>query len=122
MAGGGEYFAGDRIAARAFFADIWTWEIRPIIDKKIGRWYLSFNPALDRSWHGESVRKGVQFSPNVKASIDFTKRITGGLEYYAACGSLSRFDPLKDQQQQIFPTIDLDLGPQWEFNFGVESG
>jgi hypothetical protein len=27
-----------------FSADAWTWEIRPIIDKKSGRWYLSFNP------------------------------------------------------------------------------
>jgi hypothetical protein len=27
-----------------FSADTWTWEIRPIVDKKIGRWYLSFNP------------------------------------------------------------------------------
>jgi hypothetical protein len=28
---------------RKFSVDTWTWEIRPIIDKKIGRWYLSFN-------------------------------------------------------------------------------
>jgi hypothetical protein len=27
-----------------FSANTWTWEIRPIVDKKIGRWYLSFNP------------------------------------------------------------------------------
>jgi hypothetical protein len=25
---------------RDFFPDTWTWEIRPIVDKKIGRWYL----------------------------------------------------------------------------------
>ena len=25
-------------------ADTWTWECRPIVDKKIGRWYGSFNP------------------------------------------------------------------------------
>src|SRR5271165_1744159 len=31
---------------RVFSADTWTWEIRPIIDKKIGPWYLAFNPAL----------------------------------------------------------------------------
>src|SRR5713101_2539328 len=107
---------------RSFSPDTWTWEIRPIIDKKIGRWYLSFNPALDRSWHGESVHKGVEFSPNAKVSFDFTKRISGGLEYYASYGSITGFDQLKDQQQQIFPSIDLDLGPKWEFNFGVGVG
>ena len=29
----------------AFSADTWTWEIRPIVDKKLGPWYLAFNPA-----------------------------------------------------------------------------
>jgi hypothetical protein len=107
---------------RDFSPDTWTWEIRPIVDKKIGRWYLSFNPALDRSFHGESVHKGVEFSPNAKVSYDFTKRIAGGLEYYAAYGPITGFDPLRDQQQQFFPSIDLDLGPDWEFNFGVGVG
>ncbi|MGO9124709.1 MAG: hypothetical protein ACLP6G_07445 [Terriglobales bacterium] len=107
---------------RDFSPDTWTWEIRPIVDKKIGPWYLSFNPALDRSFHGESVHKGVEFSPNVKVSYDFTKRIAGGLEYYASYGSITGFDPLHQQQQQFFPSIDLDLGPNWEFNFGVGVG
>lgn len=105
-----------------FSPDTWTWEIRPIVDKKLGPWYLSFNPTLDRSFHGPSVNKGVEFSPNVKVSYDFTKRIAGGLEYYGSYGSIGGFDPLRDQQQQFFPTIDLDLGPQWEFNFGVGIG
>ncbi len=59
---------------RDFSPDTWTWEIRPIVDKKIGRWYLSFNPTLERSLHGENVNRGVEFSPNAKVSFDFTKR------------------------------------------------
>jgi hypothetical protein len=106
----------------AFSPDTWTWEIRPIVDRKLGRWYLAFNPTLDRSWHGPGVRQGMTFSPNAKVSYDFTKKIAGGLEYYAAYGSLNGFDALKDQQQQFFPSIDLDLAPQWEFNFGVGVG
>ncbi len=107
---------------RSFSRDTWTWEIRPIIDKKIGRWYLAFDPALERSLHGEGVNKGVEFSPNAKVSFDFTKRISGGLEYYAALGPITGFDSLHEQQQQFFPSIDLDLGPKWEFNFGVGVG
>ena len=104
---------------RQFAEDSWNYELRPIIDKKIGRWYLDFNPAFDRALHGMNVGKGWEFSPNVKVSFDFTKKIAGGLEYYGALGPVSEFDPLSQQSQQIFPTIDLNVSPDWEFNFGV---
>jgi hypothetical protein len=106
----------------AYSADTWTLELRPIVDKQIGRWYLSFNPAFDRSFHGASVHKGVGFSPNFKAGYDFTKKINAGLEYYGALGPVTGFDAVHDQQQQIIPTVDLNLSPKWEFNFGVGVG
>ena len=105
-----------------YSADTWTIEIRPIVDKQLGRLYLSFNPTLDRSFHGASTSKGVEFSPNLKFGYAVTKRVSAGLEYYGALGPLSSFDLLRDQQHQIFPTIDLNLGPNWEFNLGVGVG
>jgi hypothetical protein len=105
-----------------FSADTWTLEIRPIIDKKLGKWYWSFNPTIDRSFHGPSVSKGLEFSPNFKASYDFSPKIAGGLEYYGALGPVTGFDPLGEQQQQIVPAIDLNLSPNWEFNLGVGVG
>jgi hypothetical protein len=105
-----------------FSVDTWTWELRPIVDKQIGRWYVAFNPAFDRSFHGPGVNRGFTFSPNFKASYDFTKKITGGLEYYGAAGPATNFDPISQQQHQIFPTIDLNLSPKWEVNFGVGVG
>jgi len=107
---------------REFSPDTWSWEIRPIVDRQLGRWYLSFNPTLDRAWHGAGVNQGVVFSPNAKVSFNFTKRIAGGLEYYATYGPLAGFDPLREQEQQFFPAIDVDFGPQWEFNAGVGVG
>lgn len=107
---------------RKFSPDTWTWEIRPIVDKKIGRWYLSFNPTIDRSLHGESESQGFEFSPNFKFSYDFSKYVSGGLEYYGALGPISGFDPIAEQQQQIFPAIDLNVSPVWEINFGVGVG
>ncbi|MHB1023985.1 MAG: hypothetical protein ACYC46_14675 [Acidobacteriaceae bacterium] len=105
-----------------FSPDTWTWEVRPIVDKQIGPWYLAFNPALDRSFHGPGVKQGVTFSPNVKVSYNFNKVIAGGLEYYASYGQLGNFDVLHDQQQQFFPSIDLNVSPKWEINFGVGIG
>jgi hypothetical protein len=104
---------------RKFAEDSWNYELRPIIDRKLGRWYFDFNPTFDRALHGLNTGRGWEFSPNVKVSFDFTKKITGGLEYYGALGPVSGFDPISHQSQQIFPTIDLNLSPAWEFNFGV---
>lgn len=105
-----------------FSPDTWTWEIRPIVDKTSGRWYFAVNPALERTWHGPDVNLGVDFSPAVKVSYDFTKVVAGGLEYYADYGSITNIATLHNQQQQIFPAIDLNVSPKWEINFGVGIG
>ena len=105
-----------------FSSDTWTWEIRPIVDKQWKSWYLAFNPALERSFHGPSVDRGVEFSPNFKAAYSLTRKLSAGLEYYGALGPVTGFDAFYLQQQQFFPTVDYDFGPNWEFNFGVGVG
>jgi hypothetical protein len=108
---------------RASYApDTWDWEIRPIFDKAAGRWYFAVNPALERAWHGPDVNLGIDFSPSAKISYDFTRQISGGLEYYADYGSITNIASLHNQQQQFFPAIDLNVSPKWEINFGVGVG
>jgi hypothetical protein len=107
---------------RKYSEDTWTWEMRPIVDKKLGRWYLAFNPTIDKALHGPNVSNGFEFSPNAKFSYDFSPKISGGLEYYGALGPVPGFDPLAEQQQQFFPSVDLNLSPNWELNFGVGWG
>jgi hypothetical protein len=102
--------------------DTWTWEIRPIVDKTVGKLYLCFNPSVDRSFHGPSVRQGVTFSPNVKVGYDVTKVVNAGFEYYGSLGPVTSFDPIRDQMQQIFAVTDLNFSKDWEFNFGVGIG
>ncbi|HEX5227074.1 MAG TPA: hypothetical protein VFW44_05165 [Bryobacteraceae bacterium] len=107
---------------RPYSTALWDWEIRPIIDKQIGPWYLSFNPTFDRALQGPETEQGFTFSPNFKLSYDFTKKITGGFEYYGAVGPVNDFVPFRFQEQQFFPAIDLNLSPKWEYNFGVGVG
>src|ERR1700728_2290686 len=102
--------------------DTWTWEIRPIIDKTAGRWYFAVNPALERTWHGPDVNQGLGFSPAVKVSYDFTRVVSGGIEYYADYGRLGAFDSLHNLQQEVFAVTDLNVSPKWEINFGVGLG
>lgn len=105
-----------------YSADTWTLELRPILDKQAGRWYLSLNPTLDRSLRGPGTSQGLVFSPNVKIGYDFTPRVNAGLEYYGSLGPIDGFDPVRRQQHQLGPAVDLNLGPDWEFNFGAVTG
>jgi hypothetical protein len=103
-------------------ADTWTWEIRPIVDKQLGRWYLAVNPALERSLHGPSVRRGFEVAPNAAAGYDVNHFLNVAAEYYGSWGSLGGFDPSQDQQHQLFGVVNLNFGPAWEFNFGMGEG
>lgn len=105
-----------------FSTDTWTWEIRPIIDKAIGRWYFAFNPALERTLHGPDVVQGWAFAPAVKISYDFTSVVSGGIEYYGDYGAIGDFAPVHEQQHQIFVVTDLNVSPLWEINIGVGVG
>ena len=78
--------------------------------------------ALERTWHGPDTNQGVGFAPAAKVGYDFTKKISGGFEYYGAYGRVWSFSPLHDQQQQIFAVTDLNVSPKWELNFGVGWG
>jgi hypothetical protein len=37
-------------------------------------------------------------------------------------GTLTHFDPRAQQSHAIFPTLDLNFGPEWECNLGVGFG
>jgi hypothetical protein len=102
--------------------DTWTWEIRPIVDKSIGRWYMAVNPALERTWHGPDTSQGVGFAPAAKIGYDFNRKVSGGFEYYGNFGRVWSFSALHDQQQQVFAVTDLNVSPKWELNFGVGLG
>ncbi len=102
--------------------DTWTWEIRPIIDKAMGRWYFAINPALERYAARSWVNRGFGFAPGAKVSYDFTAVVSGGVEYYADYGRVGTFAPTHDQQQQIFVVTDLNISPLWEVNIGVGRG
>ena len=105
--------------SRARFAgDTWTYELRPIIDKQLGSWYVAFNPALEKSLRGPSSSTPFEFAPALNLGYDVTYKINLALEYYGATGTINRLDPISEQQHQLFGVVNLDFGPEWEFNLG----
>lgn len=117
-----EPLGGTGLPTTALLARHRTLELLPIRDKKIGHWYLAFNPTFDRSLHGPSVGEGLEFSPNVKVGYDIFRRITGGLEYYGSYGPIGSFDPLRQEQHQLVPSLEFDLPHKWELDFGYALG
>ncbi len=107
---------------RQFEANTITLEIRPILEKEIGKWYLSVNPDITKSFRGPDAHRGLGLEPGVKVSYNLTKVIAPGFEYYAETGPVSHFLPLHDQHHLLFPTLDLNTSPNWELNFAVGRG
>ncbi|HEY0245077.1 MAG TPA: hypothetical protein VGC01_05900 [Mucilaginibacter sp.] len=106
----------------AFDPNTASLEIRPIIDKKIDKVYISFNPTVDQSFKGPDQNRGLIWSPNLKASYDVTRVIALGFEYYGATGPFFNPDPLKEQDHQLFVAGDLNFDPKWEVNLGYGIG
>jgi hypothetical protein len=107
---------------RRYSTDTWSVEIRPIVDKQFGPWYASFNPTIERGLHGETAGEGFEFSPNAVVNRDFTRKLNLGVEYYGVMGSIYGFAPRAAQSHQLFGVVNLDMGPDWEFNAGYGVG
>jgi hypothetical protein len=103
----------------AFSANTSTLEIRPIVDKKWNKLYISVNPTLEKSFKGPDENRGFIFSPNIKGSYDVTKVVALGLEYYGSTGPFFNYDAFKQQGHQLFAATDLNFDPKWEFNGGI---
>jgi hypothetical protein len=99
-----------------------TLEVRPIFERQDGRLYLSINTDLSVAIKGPDSGSAPSFQPNMKVGWDFSKKVQAGVEYYAETGPVKHFDPLSDEHHIIFPAIDLNLSPDWEFNAGIGRG
>jgi hypothetical protein len=95
-------------------------EIRPIIDKEFGRWYVAFNPNI--SYIAADNDNPWDFAPQLKAWGKLNKSIAFGFEYYTMLGNFRDFSPLKEQEHLLGPMIDLLGNEDYELNGGVLFG
>ncbi len=107
---------------RQYSEDTSDLEIRPIVDKQLGRWYLAFNPALEKTLSGDNPESSYVFSPNATVGYDVSKFVNVAVEYYGSVGPISNWDSFENQTHQLFPAVNLNFGEAWEFNFGVGFG
>jgi hypothetical protein len=126
--------------ARAAFANpTWSWQIMPIVDQTIGRWYWSVNGTMvwdihvvpppssftqqqKQEYYRDVAPKGVTFGPAATLTYAPSKLFNLGVEYYSYYGQWGNFVSLHNQQQQVFPVVNLFVSPKWEINFGAGWG
>jgi len=126
--------------ARAAFSNpTWSWQIMPIVDQTIGRWYWSVNgtmvwdvhvvpappdssPAQKAAYYQNVAPRGVTFGPAATVTYAPSKYFNFGVEYYSYYGQLGGFVSPHYQQQQVFPVVNLFVSPKWEINIGAGWG
>lgn len=126
-------------ARPAYSNPTWSWQIMPIVDQTIGRWYWSvnttmvfdvhvvpppanFTPAERQTYYRDVAPQGVTFGPAATLTYAPSKYYNFGAEYYSYYGQWGDFVTLHNQQQQIFPVVNLFVSPKWEINIGAGWG
>jgi len=107
---------------RKYSTDTWSVELRPIIDKQLGAWYVSLNPTLEHGLRGETSAEGFEFAPNAVVNRDVTRKVNLGVEYYGGWGTVKALAPTNEREHQLFGVVNLDVAPEWEFNAGMGFG
>ncbi len=117
----------------------WSWQIMPIIDQNIGRWYWAVNTTMNWGFHTvppppgtppaqvayyyrDVQPRGLTFGPAATVTFQPKKTFNFGVEYYGYWGEFGQFVNLHNQQQQFFPVVNLFVSPKWEINFGAGWG
>jgi hypothetical protein len=126
-------------ARPAYSNPTWSWQFMPIVDQTIGRWYWSvngtmvwdvhvvpppsnFTAAQKQDYYRTVAPKGLTFGPAATLTYAPSKYYNFGVEYYSYYGQFGNFVGLHDQQQQVFPVVNLFVSPKWEINLGVGVG
>ena len=99
-----------------------TLEIRPIIEKKLGRFQMDFNPVIGRALKGPGSKDGWDFEPGVRFGYELHKKFDLSLEYYGSTGPITKALPKGEQVHQFYPGGDLKINDKMVFNFGIGWG
>jgi len=87
-----------------------TFELTPILERRVAGVQLILNPTFERDLAGPEHE--FEFEPKARAATNFHKNFVLGVEYYGSLGEIN-------QWHQVFPTADLRLGDIiWHFGIG----
>ncbi|MDO8432321.1 MAG: hypothetical protein Q7S58_07920 [Candidatus Binatus sp.] len=98
-------------------------ELRPIIEKDIGRFSFVANPKFEKPiFTGPEKNKGFEFGYACGAYYRWMRRISPGVEFYGGIGHIDDSDPIAEQQHYIFPVVWGELPRGIEYSVGPGFG
>jgi hypothetical protein len=100
-----------------------TLEIRPIIDKTIGRWKFDINPIMTFAFNGPEASQGMGLEPEGMIAYEIVpEQLRLMLEYYTALGPVRKLLPANEQVQLLYPKIEYAFSEFFTVNAGVGTG
>ena len=98
-------------------------ELRPMIEKDIGRFSIVLDPQFEKPiFTGPNKNKGFKFGYVNGIYYRWMRYLSPGVESYGAVGYIDDNDPLSAQQHYIFPLIWGELPHGIEYNIGPGFG
>lgn len=95
-------------------------ELRPIIDKTIGKIYLGFNPNIGFVFTG--ANRHAEIEPQVKVYYNVLNKFGIGIEYYSALGTFHEIENIQNEEHIIGPMFNLLASSNWELETGFLFG
>lgn len=95
-------------------------ELRPIIDKTIGKVYLGFNPNIGFVFTGPD--KHAEIEPQFKVYYNVLNKFGLGIEYYSGLGTFTHLENIHNQEHIIGPMFNLLSSVNWELETGFLFG
>ncbi len=106
---------------RGFSEARWESELRLIAGHQGKDWQFAVNPIFGWPLSDGQGRGAPDFTTAWKATYTHWKHAAPGVELYMDHGLLNHPDPLKEQNQRLFLTLDVDHAP-FVFNVGIGHG
>ena len=84
-------------------------ELRPILEKRFGRWQIDLNPVVTHALRGPGTSAGWHFEPAARVAYNFQGDLALGLEYYGALGPVDHWLPKEQQVHLLYPVVDYQV-------------
>jgi hypothetical protein len=103
----------------AFDGELQTLEIRPILDYRQGRLWLTANPSIEMVTYGSDEGLEPTFDISAAVGWQLVPRLALTVDYFSSAATTRHLAPELDAHHLVFTGINVDAGERWELSIGA---